>query len=130
MISCVQQFIVNPLLVSVGGVRWSRFVACSATYGESLRFRFALRWLEFDVPSATYGGTLRRSAHIEPENPPLPAGDLENPPLDLAARPDLGIGFPSKSPINLLRPRKPPLDLGQRPRFWGSKGGFWLYIGC
>ena len=64
MISCVQQFIVNPLLVSVGGVRWSRFVACSATYGESLRFRFALRWLEFDVPSATYGGTLRRDSCV------------------------------------------------------------------
>ena len=49
--------------------------------------------------------------------------DLENPPLDLAARPDLEIEFGKETPINLLRPRNPPLDLGERTPKSGSKGG-------
>ena len=54
--------------------------------------------------------------------PRLPAGDLE-PPLDLAGRPDLGIGFTSKSPINLKIPSKPSLDLDERTPKSDSKGG-------
>ena len=41
----------------------------------------------------------------------------------MAARPDLEIEFGKETLINLLRPRKPPLDLGEPTPKSGSKGG-------